>query len=184
MKLSLACAAAAASVVLVAAPAAASVTYDSAGYGFVGKGDVQTGFGWNNKTMQQNFGGVSFTFESEATYSAVCTFTTGNPDQPQSVQTHDITIPRHTAVNATVAYEARRNSKGKDGDFTGWYLNGFGETTTSGTAPVLGESCVGSENGIAGNGTWTSVTQTGETAGGLYAHYGSQDLFLPLTPVV
>jgi hypothetical protein len=38
----------------------ASATIDSAGKGFVGKGDVQTAFGWNNQKVQQNANSLAF----------------------------------------------------------------------------------------------------------------------------
>ncbi|MEU0217673.1 hypothetical protein ABZ281_22310 [Streptomyces sp. NPDC006265] len=66
-------AATAAAVLVVAGPAAASVALDPAtGTGFVGKGDVQTSFAWNNKQLQTNSDGVSFTYATTTHYSAVC----------------------------------------------------------------------------------------------------------------
>lgn len=45
----------------VVASALAAVTFDaSTGTGFVGKGDVQLAFGWNNKQLQANAAGVTF----------------------------------------------------------------------------------------------------------------------------
>jgi hypothetical protein len=53
---------------LMLAPAAsAAVTLNANGTGFVGKGDVQTAFGWNNKQLQTNATGVSFSFTQDAT---------------------------------------------------------------------------------------------------------------------
>ena len=54
---------------LMLAPAAnAAVTFnETTGTGFVGKGDVQVAFGWNNKQLQTNATGVSFSFTQDAT---------------------------------------------------------------------------------------------------------------------
>jgi hypothetical protein len=58
---------------LVVLPAAASVTFDPlTGTGFVGKGDVQSAFGWNNQQLQANAAGVSFTYIVEGTLSQTC----------------------------------------------------------------------------------------------------------------
>lgn len=47
--------------------AAAAVTYDPAtGYGFVGKGEVQIAYGWNNSTLQKNAKDVTFTSSQAA----------------------------------------------------------------------------------------------------------------------
>ena len=54
---------------LVAGAANASAyTMDSSGIGWVGKGEVQSAYGWNNKAMQNNVGGVTFVYEATATY--------------------------------------------------------------------------------------------------------------------
>lgn len=47
----------------LATVAIAAVTFDPVtGTGFVGKGDVQTAFGWNNQQLQQNADGVGVHF--------------------------------------------------------------------------------------------------------------------------
>jgi hypothetical protein len=46
--------------------ASASVAVDSSGNGFVGKGDVQVAFGWNNKQLQDNAKNVTFTSKQDA----------------------------------------------------------------------------------------------------------------------
>ena len=62
-------AAAAITIPLVGTAAHASVTVDEAGKGFVGKGKVQTAFGWNNATTQKNQTGVTFSAEQPTTQS-------------------------------------------------------------------------------------------------------------------
>ena len=62
--------AASALALAVAGPASASVAVDNGGYGFVGKGDVQSAFGWANKQLQDNATGVKFT-STQATSQAL-----------------------------------------------------------------------------------------------------------------
>ena len=57
-----------AATLLLAPAASAAVTINETnGTGFVGKGDVQVAFGWNNKQLQTNATGVSFSFTQDAT---------------------------------------------------------------------------------------------------------------------
>jgi hypothetical protein len=168
------CAAAAAlgaGLVLAGAASASAYTMDSSGVGWVGKGEVQSAYGWNNKTMQDNVGGVTFVYDTTATYEVVCEFDTPNTH-------HTVTLPKHTGVNATVSSDARNNSSGKQGPMTGWYLTGFGTTTTDGQAiPAVGDGCPGN----SGLGAVTSVEQTSGGEGGLYALWSGQRQLLTLT---
>ena len=57
-----------AATLMLAPAASAAVTFNETnGTGFVGKGDVQVAFGWNNKQLQTNATGVSFSFTQDAT---------------------------------------------------------------------------------------------------------------------
>ncbi|MFF9621379.1 hypothetical protein [Streptomyces griseosporeus] len=161
-----------AAVVLATAPALAAVSYDPAtGTGFVGKGDVQTAFGWNNKQLQTNASGVTFTYDATTHYSAVCEWVTGAGTRGQ--KTHDITLSRHTSVSSAVAYDARVQTQ-----ITGFNLTGISASSTTGTVPEAGAPCVGSDDGVDHNGTWVSVTETGST-GSLSVGYGGTSV--PLT---
>lgn len=52
-------------LIMFAASAAASVTFDpSTGTGFVGKGDLQTPWGWNNQKMQIEALNITFSYNS------------------------------------------------------------------------------------------------------------------------
>jgi hypothetical protein len=150
------------------ATSAFAYTLNANGTGWVGKGEVQTVFGWNNHAMQTYHTGVIFRYEDQASYSAVCTFTTGAGTPGE--QTHNITIPRHVNINSAVASDSR-----KTGQWTGWHLNGWGAGATAGTVPVVGESCVATENGVARTGTWSAVIETGSSGGGLYAIHAGQE---------
>jgi hypothetical protein len=154
----------------------AAVNFDpSTGTGFVGKGDVQLVFGWNNQALQANASGVTFSYNATDTYSAVCTWITGEGTRGE--QTHDVTHSTSTVVNSAVVYEARKN---KQLDITGFNLTGLGATTETGTVPVVGGPCPGN---AGTDGTWTSVTLASST-GGLYVNYGGTSVAMPNTPVV
>lgn len=152
-----------------ATTAVAAVTMNADGVGFVGKGDVQLAFGWNNAQLQTNAGGVTFSYNSQDNYDAECYWetTTGNG----KIIVHDITVPKHVSINGTVTYDARVRNQ-----ITGFNLTGFGGVTVTGTVPVVGSECPG------GNpGTITAVTLTGST-GGLYVNYGPTSVLLNITP--
>ena len=167
-----AAAAVAAGLLLAGTGAASAYTMDATGVGWVGKGEVQSVFGWNNKTMQDNYPGVSFVYDGTATYAVTCEWDTPNTHHVQT--TH-----KSTDVNATVGSAARKNSQGKDGPMTGWYLTGYGTTTTDGAkVPAVGDGCPGN----SGLGAITAVEQTGAGAGGgLYAVWQGQRKLLTLT---
>jgi hypothetical protein len=166
--------AAAVAAATISTAALALVTFDSAtGTGFVGKGDVQLAYGWNNKQLQDNAGGVSFVYDQTTSYEGVCTWTTGEGTRGERI--HNVDHTTRTAVLSTVGYEARKNSSGKDGSITGFFLNGFGTTTsTGGSAPYVGGPCMGNPGNDA---VWSSVSATGST-GGLFVVYGGASLLL------
>lgn len=151
----------------------AAVTFDpTTGTGFVGKGEVQIAFGWNNQQLQKNASGVTFSFNTTDTYDATCTWTTGEGTRGQ--RTHNVDHTRTTAVSGVVAYDARVRNQ-----ITGFNLTGFGATTTTGAVPVVGGPCPGN---AGTDGVWTEVVLTGST-GGLYFNYGGASVrYVP--PVV
>jgi hypothetical protein len=58
--------------------ALATTTFNPAtGTGFVGKGDVQTPWGWNDQTLQSQAINVSFFEVQNADYAATCEWDTG-----------------------------------------------------------------------------------------------------------
>ncbi|MFC4426185.1 hypothetical protein [Deinococcus navajonensis] len=165
-----------------AAPAASTPTVSaqavsfnaSTGTGFVGKGDVQLAFGWNNQALQKNASGVTFTYNATESYKFDCTFTLiVGRDRVQEPQT--VTRGRSAGVNATISYDARVKNQ-----ITGFNLNGFNGLTTEGDVPVDGGFCPGGplQDGVISNVTLTSST------GGLYVNYGGTAVAMPNTPVV
>ena len=67
-----------AAAALMTTAASASVDGDAATGWFVGKGDVQTAFGWNNATLQTEAGDVSFRYDTSADYDVTCEWDTEN----------------------------------------------------------------------------------------------------------
>jgi hypothetical protein len=167
--------AAGAALAVISTAAIASVSVDNTGHGFVGKGDVQLAFGWNNAALQRNAAGVTFTYDTSSTYDAVCTFTTGEGTRGERI--HNIHHTKHSGVIATVAYDARQRNQ-----ITGFILNGFSTPTEGGDPiPVVGGPCPGNQGT---DGTWSSVTLTGEGGTGLSVNYGGVSVPLPNTPVI
>jgi hypothetical protein len=150
---------------LVAAPASAAVIFDTeTGSGTVGKGDVQTPFGWNNKQLQDNAPGVTFRYSDSASYSVKCAWTTGEGTPGE--QDHTVNIPRLRMVNSTIVYDVRR-SAGND-QINHFLLTGYGTGQNVGSVPAVGDSCLG----IGAQGTVEAVTSLGSTGGALFAVYG------------
>lgn len=129
-----------AAVALFAAVGTASalVTFDPEnGEGFVGKGDVQLAFGWNNSALQENANGVTFQYAAIDEYEAVCEFTTG---PAHSRTTHTITETELTSVAGAPDGDPRK-VKGQQ-QFTGFDLEGFEEDPVIiGDLPIEGDQC-------------------------------------------
>jgi hypothetical protein len=165
--------AAAGAVLMFAGPASAAVNFDAAtGTGFVGKGDVQLAFGWNNAALQKNAGGVTFSTSSAATYSATCEWIT---EGKKNTTIHTVNHKAKTTVEATIAFDARVRNQ-----ITGFTLKGFGTSTVEGTIPVVGGMCPGSQGT---DGEWIAVEMTSSTDSGLMVNYGAVSVSLPNTPV-
>ena len=147
----------------------AAVTFDPAsGTGFVGKGDVQLAFGWNNATMQRNHTGITFVYEQTSEYSFECEWYTG-PTRNRTYHRNSKT--EEFSVNASIPSDSRRT-----GQWTGWNLNGWNDSAPSGSAPNITNADCGSE----GNEMKTLVEGSVElvsSSGGLYAvHNGDRRL--------
>jgi hypothetical protein len=162
------------------------ITFDpSTGTGFVGKGDVQLAYGWNNAQLQKNALDVKFSFDSLETYQAVCEWYTG-PDANR--KQHDVTHTRSTGIVGGLDGDPRQVKGQKQ--FTGFILKGYsgGVTEGGGVVPVVGQPCQGGGLDNATNtdktaGIWVSVEQTG-ASGGLTATWNgiSHTLSNPIVP--
>jgi hypothetical protein len=169
-----------------AAVAFAAVTFDpGTGTGFVGKGDVQIAFDWNNKALQDNFRGVTFTFVEQTDYVITCEWTTGEKNPTLHVQTKTKTV----GVNGTLASAARKNSSGKDGEVTGFFLTGYGSVVTEGgnfTAPEEGDKCPANNQAGVDDGkvvTGVVVTATGASLNAV-SEGVSFKIWPPVAPVL
>jgi hypothetical protein len=154
--------AALAAVAITATAAYAAVTFDpTTGTGFVGKGDVQLAFGWNNATAQKEAKNVTFTYDAITTYDVTIEFDAGRSSVHQI-----ITQQKSTGVQASIQSDPR-----KTGQYTGWNLIGLGGTVVTGDAlPNVGDSC---PNGGPDSGcivTAVSVVPEAST-GGLLVHW-------------
>lgn len=156
---------------LVAASAAFAYTMDAEGKGFVGKGEVQTLLGFNNRDMQAAHQQVTFEYVASSTYEFDCEWTTGNRNVTRHVNTKEAT----TQVNAVVDAESR-----KTGQWTGWNLLGFSGGAANPVAEPTDADC-----GAVGNEMKTIVPGSVElisSSGGLYALYNGASYLL--TPTV
>jgi hypothetical protein len=125
----------------------AAVTFDPAtGYGFVGKGDVQLVYGWNNKALQDHADDVEFRVNSRVVteISWICTNTNNETTQERERTTT-------TTVQGVLESVARERNQ-----VTGFILNGYdGDSIDSSTTdgPPL-NSCPA--------GPWTLTSPAGE----------------------
>jgi hypothetical protein len=116
----------------------AAVNVDDQGIGFVGKGDVQLAFDWNNAQLQENAAALQFRICDTQTYTWQCEWTTG-PDHNRT--THTSKLKTTTGIDASVAFDARKN---KNGQITGFNLNGFeGDSTVEGKVMDCGGAGAG-----------------------------------------
>lgn len=171
----------AAALAAVSTAALATITFDaSTGTGFVGKGDVQFTYGWNNKTLQDKAAGVTFSYLSEETFDVTCEWDTGREGTP-GFKHHSVTTPKKRGINAVINGDPRQ-VKGQT-QFTGFILSGFGEVSYTGgptALPTVGAAC---PNG--GDGLITAVVSLGESAGALYvSDAGATPVLLLEKPVI
>ena len=127
----------------------AAVTFDPAtGTGFVGKGDVQLVFGWNNKALQDNAASVQFRANSTVVTERSWTCTNENN---QNEQVRDRTTT--TSIQGVVSSVARERNQ-----ITGFNLTGYSgdPTMTSETKGPPLNSCP------SGQGGWTLTTPAGD----------------------
>lgn len=132
----------------VAVVAYAAVTFNpETGEGFVGKGDVQRVFDWNNKQLQDNAGSVQFRARTVEEIKWDCRHT--NPNA--AVQERLTQITTEGLVD-TIARD--RNQ------ITGFILNGYeGDPTTDTDGPTL-YSCSNNRTYVEGSET-TEVLSSG-----------------------
>jgi hypothetical protein len=168
-------------VVTLTVPALAAVTFDPAiGTGFVGKGDVQNSFQWNNADAQKNAQSISFTYKLVDTYEVTTQwYTTTGGKTPKTI-THTVNHEKDTTMNANVQYDARTHKQ-----VDGFNLKGFGAYTETGFIPVVGDIW-NPNSGTEDAGKPIIDVQLISSTGGLYVNFGTQSVMIwsPQTPVV
>jgi hypothetical protein len=143
----------AAAVAVFATAAYAAVTFNSAtGEGFVGKGEVQEAFGWNNHALQAGGEHVEFYYQDIATYDLECSSV-----PPGTIQTRS--FRRNVGVAGEIDVDARRRNQ-----INGFILSGF-----LGDPEETGEGCPG---GFPNEISRTLVSSSG---GGLYVDHPDHD---------
>lgn len=131
-------------LVALAVPSVASASVDNylpeAGTGFVGKGDVQTPFGWNDQALQSKASGVTFTYESKTddTYAVTCEWDTGTKHIVHHVQNKSANLTDSVAYDVSKVDRKNPNQK-----VTGFNLTGNSnvQTSSEGTVPHVGDAC-------------------------------------------
>jgi hypothetical protein len=193
-KLSMALAAATASVALVATPASAyympvfddpeTAAVDESLPGWIGKGEVQTLFDLKNKAMQDlvkadafDEDTIVFTYGGGAEYDVVCEWVTGEGAKGQKPHRKSNRVT--AGVVATPDTDPRRNSKGKNGDFTGWYLNLLDYEAAGDEIPNVGDDCHG--GGTSGQYVSVDLVAGDGRDAGLYVTIGGVEKMLALS---
>lgn len=87
----------------------ATVTYDEDGVGFVGKGDIQSVFDWNNSELQAHADGLQFRLIALGSVTWVCYWETG-PDG--NITKHTQSKGETFGIDAPVTLDPRANKKG------------------------------------------------------------------------
>jgi hypothetical protein len=167
-------AAAGVSTLALATAASATVTFDpGTGLGFVGKGDVQLVYGWNNAAAQRNIPSITFSYEKDVSYDATCTWDTVTGGKNSKIITHIVTTSHTFAVSDAVQWDARVHNQ-----IDGIFLTGLGsETVTGSPPPNVGDSCVGGDinpntnQPIFGQITDVEVSPDSSTVGTLFVTY-------------
>jgi hypothetical protein len=158
-------------VSLLSSATFASVTFDAAtGTGFVGKGDVQDAFGWNDSVLQQNAGGISFTYATQGELTQMCESSAGKSE----VRTKAFT--REVDVTAAITSASRKNPNGKG---TGFNLTGYVGSADADSMPT--DICPNSTSNNRDNDPWhpvSPVTFVAGEAGGLFVNFGDQSVLL------
>ena len=144
---------------IVSAPLA-TITFDPfTGTGFVGKGDVQLFYGWNNQKLQQHAAFIDFQYNVSETTSWTCTKTwyTG-PNQTE----HEVVQVRQnsTSIQGLLTTEGRNISQGVNGPNTGFIISPAGALTVESDGPAVG-SCPAQPSGFVYDGNAATTSNGG-----------------------
>jgi hypothetical protein len=135
--------------------------------GFIGKGDVQSAFGWNNGALQSNADGVGFRALEQQVRRMDCR-EQGNPHSNPIILVDARTQER--TIRTTVAYDSRNNKKGQ---ITGFLLEDIGNSNPGGGGGVDTTTCPTGYTAVGGGwGDWESMGLT------LYVTHGGRTVAL------
>lgn len=151
-------AAAAASLFATAAYAAASYDVVS-NTGFVGKGDVQLAYGWNNKQLNDNAGGVTFKAVVATDHTWDCTNSAGTRLSERS---------RTTKQQELLSAAARDNKR---------QITGFNISGVSSSRPI-GQQTIGTCGGNTPNFVVGSLESGEEELESLSVNHNGVEVFL------
>lgn len=138
--------AATAALLLGGAAAASAYTIDATGNGFVGKGEVQTALGWNNKALQDNAGSLEFALVSTVVTEVSWTCTNSNNENTQERERTTT-----TSTQGVVSAVSRERNQ-----ITGFTLTGFKGT------PTTNSTTEGNQLNSCPSGPWTLNTPAGD----------------------
>jgi hypothetical protein len=154
-------------IAVTATVAFAAVTFDPVtGEGFVGKGEVQEAFGWNNRALQNNADDVQFryvgTIVEVTDYSWTCTNTS-----------NDNTLERGRVVTETTSLQGVFSHTARErNQITGFILDGWdGTPQMSITTRASGQQLWQCATGWEISDQITDVGDPVETGGGLQASF-------------
>jgi hypothetical protein len=148
------------------------------GAGFVGKGEIQTPFGWNDQKLQSKAGGVTFTYDKTTAedWAVTCEWDTSS----EQGKDHQVVIKHHEArksadVDAAVAYDVKSGSRiNANSKVTGFKLmdkDNVIVTSSGDVIPAVGDACLGNGQGTI-NPHITEVTLlSSSSTERLMAHY-------------
>jgi hypothetical protein len=157
-------------IALTATVAFAAVTFDPiTGEGFVGKGEVQEAFGWNNRQLQADADEVEFryvgTTEQITDYSWTCT----HPTNLSNTQERSRAVTETASVQGIVDHVARERNQ-----ITGFILDGYdGQPQTSISTSSEGPQLWSCATNWTISEQTTDVGDLIETGGGLQVRFDS-----------
>lgn len=130
----------------------AAVTIDDDGVGFVGKGDVQDVFGWNNAQLQAAADDVQFRFNQSSVTTTGYSWTCDRDAGPQTQER------ARTVTTTTSSYGVLSSAARVKKQVTGFNLNGYdGDVETEETTESNGQPLWSCPTG------WTAIDMVTET---------------------
>lgn len=98
-----------------AAPASAEIVLNGDGTGFVGKGDVQSAFGWNDHAFQANAENLTFRLAAIESVSWIC----------RRINNNNTVNQQRSSTSATIGGVEHSLRYNPQGHITGIHLDGY-----------------------------------------------------------